>query len=218
MCYLSNPPHQWLLIRSRGWENVPEWQCLFVGWFLLDFLIIIHYSTHSTLQGKLYIFVYSVYCYVVLLGSCRNRIEFFRSPKGGEDTYLPGNSDKLGAIWGQELINSLKQAAYSLLGCAILGGTEHARFWVAMVTLPQSPDPYPFFILRSIHLPCFSCLLLSAEEETKAFLSTELGLRNPTMNWTSFWISHDSNESSVEPLDVHVLQNHRSGTSASVLL
>lgn len=146
---------------------------------MLDFLIIIHYSTHSILWGKLYIVcICIVYCYIALLGSCKNRIEFSDPRRKKKILIYQATVISLGLFEDKNSLIVLNKHLFSP-GIAVLGGIQNARFWVAVVTLWSSPDPYPFLILRSMHLPCFVCPSLYAKEETETFLSTELGLRNP---------------------------------------
>lgn len=127
-------------------------------------------------------------------------------PKGrDEDTYLPGSSDKLGAIWGQELINSLKWAAYSYLG---------VPSWVAF-RMPDSGDAVVTAVKsRSLSLldselhasPLVLCasLCLSRKKRRPSWvLSLVWEIHNDLM---SFVNSHDSNESFIETLDLHFLQ------------
>lgn len=123
---------------------------------MLDFLIIIHYSTHSTLWGKLYIVcICIVYCYIALLGSCKNRIEF-SDPRRKKILIYQATVISLGLFEDKNSLIVLNKHLFSPVG-AVLGGIQNARFWVAVVTLWSNPDPYPFLILRSMHLPYFVC-------------------------------------------------------------
>lgn len=125
-----------LLVRSHGWENFPAWLCLFVGQFLLDFLIIIHSSTHSTLWGKFYIVcICIVYCYIALLGSCKNRIEFSDPQREQKILIYQATVISLGLFENKNSLIVLKKQFILTWGRAVLGGIQNGRFWVAVVTL-----------------------------------------------------------------------------------
>ena len=185
---------------------------MFVGKFSLDFLIISHYCTHSTFGENSTYFVCSIYHYISLLGShenCRNRTVFFDSQRE-KILILLANSDKPEPIWGQ---NSLTIYFIFIWGVRSLADIKHAKFWVA-VEFYHKIQTFSLPVSEVCKFSLLGCLLLSAKEKIKY----QTCLRKSGIIWTSFWISTDSYDKSVELVDVHLLQDHCSGSMVSISL
>ena len=132
--------------------------------------------------------------------AAETELHFFRSPKGGEDTYLAGNSDKPGPTGGQDSLVIINKQLYPERRCGIPGVTPVMPDSGWQGRLSHKVRDLSLPVSEAINLPalCVCCLptkkqrpsrVLGLRKSKRSELLSEEALthmRNLQNHWSSF--------------------------------